>query len=175
MLRRIMKWLTGFPEEKRPAAASSSKERSRFSPQRLLSPDPDCRPGCGDFLLAQPVRQKCRRKSHPGAEPDHGPAENRSQDGSTPESSPPGGTETGSGVEQTAGRSPAPAVSASRPRSHWSQSKGPDPTHDPAEGEIGAVAAQPVAGHTIFLQLFPDYNTIEITELSHFEMRCFFV
>lgn len=32
-----MKWLTGFPEEKRPAAASSSKERSRFSPQRLLS------------------------------------------------------------------------------------------------------------------------------------------
>lgn len=37
MLRRIMKWLTGFPEGKSPAAASSPKERSRFSPQRLLS------------------------------------------------------------------------------------------------------------------------------------------
>lgn len=37
MLRRLMKWLTGFPEGKRPAAASSSKERPRFSPQRLLS------------------------------------------------------------------------------------------------------------------------------------------
>ncbi|MGP2527533.1 hypothetical protein ACTUHY_06170 [Acidaminococcus sp. LBK-2] len=37
MLRRIMKWLTGFPEGKSPAAASSPKERSRFSPQRFLS------------------------------------------------------------------------------------------------------------------------------------------
>ena len=37
MLRRLMKWLTGFPEGKRPAPASSSKGRPRFSPQRLLS------------------------------------------------------------------------------------------------------------------------------------------
>lgn len=37
MLRRIMKWLTGFPEGKQPEAASSSKERPHFSPQRLLS------------------------------------------------------------------------------------------------------------------------------------------
>lgn len=37
MLHRIMKWLTGFPEGKSPAAASSSQERPRFSPQRLLS------------------------------------------------------------------------------------------------------------------------------------------
>lgn len=37
MLRRIMKWLTGFPEGEQPAAPSSSRGKPRFSPQRLLS------------------------------------------------------------------------------------------------------------------------------------------
>lgn len=36
MLRRIMKWFTGFPEGEKPVA-SSSHEKPRFSPQRLLS------------------------------------------------------------------------------------------------------------------------------------------
>lgn len=36
MLHRIMKWFTGFPEGEKPVA-SSSHEKPRFSPQRLLS------------------------------------------------------------------------------------------------------------------------------------------
>lgn len=176
MLRRIMKWLTGFPEGKQPEAASSSKERPPFLPPASPVHHPDCRTGCRSFFLAQPVHPAGRGKSGPGAEPDHGPAENRSQDGSAEKIFPPGRTEADPCHEQTNRRSSAPACPASGPRAHRSQGQGPDSAHDPAEGEIsGAHRAAAVScqrsmadgcqlswplSKTIRLQLFPDYNTI---------------
>ena len=161
MLHRIMKWLTGFPEGKSPAAASSSQERPRFSPQRLLSLILIIVLGAGLFFWRSLSTQRAEEKA----------AQERNrimdQQKTGPKTAAPKRSLPHAGQKQAPAmnkQQTAPCPSLPSPRAPYplgpKVAPRPRPAHDPAEGKIGRLQRSSHGqGLHNFLATFPDYNT----------------